>query len=157
MTKLIKGIAITGSTIVAMGAGAGIAAGVIVPKAIKAKEALSSFIPDGGSNPMLKWDSSKKVNYVALGDSESAGYEYVGLEGVKYSDYLANDLKKSSHLGNYNNFAKSGATLAEQHEMVLESISVQEKLKDSDLITLTLGANDLLKFVNMFGSPMGSD
>ena len=89
------------------------------------------------------------LNYVSLGDSIAAGY---GLDG--YSDEASIVSQSYSYLyqnglkGRYSNvnaisFAKSGATTADLITK-LQDESVISSLKNADVITICIGANDIL-------------
>lgn len=98
----------------------------------------SSSQPDGGTDEI--------ICYVALGDSIPNGYygkqepEIVG-----YPVLLAGDLQKISgrrvHLGQ---FTKNGLTTKKLNANMLAEPSVQDQIAQADLITLTIGANDLM-------------
>jgi len=51
MTTLIKGLLIGGGSVAAVGTGAGIATGVILPKALEAKHELEKVAVQAGSDP----------------------------------------------------------------------------------------------------------
>lgn len=157
MKTLFKGLLIGGGTVAALGTGAGVATGIILPKALEAKHELEKVAVKAGSDPSSKWDQNKKINLVVLGDSESRGMNYTGRHGAGYGDFLASDLKKANKLASYRNFSKSGARTLDQIQLFSESRAVKTALKDADIVTLTLGANDLLQYINMFGAPMGPD
>lgn len=150
--------------------GAGISLGVVLPKALEAKEGLKAFISEGGAYKSLR--NVDKINYVALGDSATAGangtlraYDSildtvdpnykshspgVGYASYRsYSDFLAKSLDKADRLGNYSNFAISGGRLADVKKDLFEIPRSAGVLKDANLITLTLGANDILAVLNM--------
>lgn len=86
------------------------------------------------------------ICYVALGDSIPNGYygkqepEIVG-----YPVLLAGDLQKISgrrvHLGQ---FTKNGLTTKKLNANMLAKPPVQDQIAQADLITLTIGANDLM-------------
>lgn len=124
-----------------------------------------------------------KVNYLALGDSISAGFDsqlpqdYPGelkdnvLSGLSFPTYIASFIQASAKdkLASYNNLAKSNSTFKhwnalltydkktidsktkEELQRVFETkdlVKKQKELKDlifqSNLITVTLGANDFM-------------
>ncbi len=99
---------------------------------------LSVCAADGGTE--------EYICYVALGDSIPNGYygkqepEIVG-----YPILLAGDLQKISgkrvHLGR---FTKNGLTTKKLNANMLAEPSVQEQIAQADVITLTIGANDLM-------------
>ncbi len=89
---------------------------------------------------------AEKITYVAFGDSIAAGY---GLEGYtqnqknvppdSYQALLANFLKIESH-----NYAVTGDTSAQCIE-ILNSGKADKDLKNADLVSLSIGSNDLLQ------------
>lgn len=132
--------------------GAGLATGIILPKALKAKNALGSFVTDGGGSNSLK--GKNKINYVALGDSETAGYNgLLKRDVLSYADFLAGSLKKAGKLGKYDNLALSGERLADFKKDIFQYPDKVRELHDADLITLTLGANDVLAYMKILNIP----
>ena len=86
------------------------------------------------------------ICYVALGDSIPNGY--YGKQEPEITGYpvlLAGDLQKISgrrvHLGQ---FTKNGLTTKKLNANMLAEPSVQEQIAQAELITLTIGANDLM-------------
>ncbi|KLU61574.1 N-acetylmuramoyl-L-alanine amidase LytC precursor [Peptococcaceae bacterium CEB3] len=97
-----------------------------------------------------------KLNYVALGDSLAAGYAPNGTLGKGYADYVADDLRAAGLLAQFDKrYAVSGFTtqdllqeLQENKHVDLaksrDSLGIQKRLSQADLVTLDIGANDLL-------------
>ena len=149
-------------------AGAGVATGIILPKTLKLKDGIGSFVPGAGE---ANYESFKNgVNYVALGDSETAGYNGFmhdastrgllsggGGDYLSYADFLAHDLSNANKLISYHNYAKTGATIGEQQQLFGESMQIHDVLKNANLITATIGANDLLAFVKLLALPFSND
>ncbi|SPF42916.1 exported hypothetical protein [Candidatus Desulfosporosinus infrequens] len=102
-----------------------------------------------------------KLNYVALGDSLAAGYAPNGSIGKGYTDYLADDIRAAGLLGEYDNrYAVPGFTsqdiLAElqddKHTDLPgspDSLGINKRLALANIITLDIGANDLLDAVKI--------
>lgn len=174
MTKLLKGVTIGGGVLLTVGTGAGIALGVVVPKTLKLKDGISKFVPVDGRANYGNFSKSSGINYVALGDSETAGYngfmhgyesadtgdkEMLTPRGdyISYADFLANDLKNAHRLNTYHNYAISGATIAQQQEMFGENDQIHDVIKKADFITFTIGANDLLSFVKILKLQFSAD
>lgn len=87
-----------------------------------------------------------KVSYLSLGDSLAAGLtsEKQILEG--FSDYTANYLKENKLLEDYTKkFAVPGDTTADVLEDLTTNIELQEAVKKADVISISAGANDILK------------
>lgn len=157
MKKWAKISTLVGSGVLLTGAGAGTAIGIILPKALKAKESLKTVFTAGGENNALHWGKKKKLNYVALGDSETAGFNMrLKRDYLSYADFLANDLQKAGRLNSYKNFAVSGAKIPDLEKQFTQTTSTLSTLHNADLITLTIGANDLLSFVKMFELPFAA-
>jgi len=100
-----------------------------------------------------------KLNYVALGDSLAAGYAPDGTLGKGYADYLAEDIKVAGLLGDFDNrYAVTGFTSQDvltalqndKHTNLPgspDSLGINKRLAQADIITLDIGANDLLDTV----------
>lgn len=156
MQKWMKITSIVGGGVLVAGAAAGTVAGIVIPKALKAKDSLGSFITEGGPSN-LKNFNGKKLNYLAFGDSETAGFNMrMGRDYLSYADFLANDLKNAGRLNSYRNYAVSGDKIPDMTMMFEQNTSLLETLKNTDLISLTIGANDLLSFVEVAGIPFSA-
>lgn len=86
------------------------------------------------------------LNYTALGDSIPNGYCAEGTsELISYPSLIAEDLQTlnqtETKLAQY---TKNGLTTAKLNETFLALPEVQEALLNADIITLTIGANDLM-------------
>lgn len=104
-------------------------------------------------------NKGKTVHYLALGDSLAAGMIETGGMGKGYPDFLAQYLKEADLLASYNKgFAVSGYTttdvLTELKSDVkkfstetAKEVSLLDEVKKADIITISVGANDVLKFV----------
>lgn len=102
----------------------------------------------GGSIIMLSGITESSVNadtvnYVAFGDSISYGY---GLENINDGFvYLVEDYLNTK----VSNYAVNGLTSTELVEM-LDTGEYDESIADADVITITIGSNDiLLPFIDM--------
>ncbi|CAA7602236.1 GDSL-like Lipase/Acylhydrolase family [Acididesulfobacillus acetoxydans] len=97
-----------------------------------------------------------KLNDVALGDSLAAGYAPNGTLGKGYADYVADDLRAAGLLAQFDKrYAVPGFTTQDQLQELREnkhvdlpgnrdSLGIQKRLSQADLVTLDIGANDLL-------------
>ena len=104
-------------------------------------------------------NSGQAAHYLALGDSLAAGMIQDGSIGKGYSDFLAEMLEGDELLASYNKgFAVPGAkttdvmTAIENNIAMLSSATKEEvkilaEIKKADVITLSLGANDVLSTV----------
>ncbi len=91
-----------------------------------------------------EWDSP--VFYTALGDSIPNGY-YAAQEQeiTAYPVLLAGDLHKiSGRQVLMGRFTKNGLTTKKLNQTILQEPEVQELLGYADVITLTIGSNDLM-------------
>jgi len=100
-----------------------------------------------------------QADYVALGDSLAHGMNEVGMIGLGYTDFVAQALHQDGLITSYNKgFANSGYTtkdvLADIQNNVeksvvgfgyqSEKVKVRTSIKEAEIITLTVGANDLI-------------
>ncbi|WP_107925542.1 S-layer homology domain-containing protein [Lysinibacillus parviboronicapiens] len=105
----------------------------------------------------------EQVDYVALGDSLAHGMNEVGVIGLGYTDFVAQVLQQEGLITSYNKgFAYSGYTtknvlidLQSDVEKPVtgfgytsEQVKLRASIKEAELITLTVGANDLLPILN---------
>lgn len=104
---------------------------------------------------------NEAVHYVALGDSLAAGMIQDGSIGKGYTGYLAEMLEADGLLLTYNNdFAVPGAKTTDilaalENDIVppmptaQEELTIKEVIKRADVITLSIGANDILSNVDI--------
>ena len=101
----------------------------------------------------------KKIYYVALGDSLAAGQNPYNQIGYGYSDYISNYLKENNILQYYTKeYAQSGYRISDIEKDINENKKIningedqgiKEILRKTDLITLSIGANDLFSKINV--------
>ncbi|VEU73174.1 SGNH/GDSL hydrolase family protein [Mycoplasmopsis gallopavonis] len=126
--------------------------------------------------------ANQKINYVALGDSITAGFDgtlpqdYPGsliegkIEGASYPAFLARILNVNNRVSQFNNYAVSGSTILDwmrflgidyqttegRYHNILETsysnpqtkkAEILANLKNANLITFTLGANDFFYLI----------
>ncbi|GGA46284.1 SGNH/GDSL hydrolase family protein [Psychrobacillus lasiicapitis] len=85
--------------------------------------------------------------YIAIGDSLAAGQTPNREIDVGYADLIAQELKRSRQLAFYSKgLAFPGFTTADILS-TLQSEEAQELLKNATLVTISAGANDLLRLV----------
>lgn len=111
--------------------------------------------------------ATAKLNYVALGDSLAAGYAPNGSLGKGYADYLASDIQALGLLGDFDKrYAVPGLTTGDllteiQDDTHIDlagnpdSLGIKKRLSQADVVTLDIGANDLLDTVE-FDTPKGT-
>ena len=133
-------------------AGAAGASGYILNQALKAKAGLNNFVIIGGKS--IDLTKKEKINYVAMGDSMTAGYNgFMGKDYVSFADFFQSDIEKAGKLGTYRNFAKTGDMVWDLEKLATQNSGIMHALKKADLITVTIGANDLLKFIKLLQFP----
>ncbi|MGF0031540.1 SGNH/GDSL hydrolase family protein [Bariatricus sp. SGI.154] len=88
----------------------------------------------------------KVLEYVALGDSIPNGYFAADeMEVTGYPQLVADDLGAMGESQvNLSCYTKNGLTTGKLYERYLADSEVKEQLKKADMISLTIGANDLL-------------
>ncbi len=104
-------------------------------------------------------NSGKPAHYLALGDSLAAGMIENGTIGNGYADYLAEELEEEKLLASYNKgFAypgyKTTDILADLEKNVVKpssetgkNVKLHDEIQKADVITLSIGANDVLEYV----------
>lgn len=94
---------------------------------------------------------STQFDYVALGDSLAAGYTPTGTIDKSYTDFITDKLNGERVLGDYNNFGVPGYTttnvLATINPMDPANIQRVAAISEAEIITLDIGANDLLDLI----------
>lgn len=100
----------------------------------------------------------KKVYYLALGDSLASGEGAYGKQIKGYSDYVSDYLKSKNLLEIYvSEFAKSGYRTTDLINAIEDNKKVrvnkkhatlQNALIKADLVTVSIGANDILNKLN---------
>lgn len=89
--------------------------------------------------------NNNKLNYIALGDSLAEGMNPYGEVGYSYTDYFADYLKENNQLSSYTKkYTKSGYTTTEVIKELESNNLLKKDLRESDLVTVSIGANDFL-------------
>ncbi len=87
-------------------------------------------------------DEKGKINYLILGDSVALGK---GAEiGAGYGLYVQEELERERLHVELDNQGVSGQTSSELREMIRKP-ELEQKIRNADLINITIGGNDLLK------------
>ena len=104
---------------------------------------------------IYKLNTNTKVYYLSLGDSLAIGQNPYGEIGYGYSDYVNKYLKKNNKLKFYSkDFASSGDRIVdliakieknEKTKLQDEEITIQNAISKANVITLSIGANDLFE------------
>ena len=113
-------------------------------------------------NKFLKQNS--KLIYIPLGDSIAEGMTPYGNIDYGYTDYIKDYLKEKNKLSFYTKkYTKSGYKIIdvkrdiENNKKITEgnkTYYLKEILRESDLVTLTIGANDLIKGLSIDDIPI---
>ena len=100
----------------------------------------------------------EEFNYVALGDSLAAGRNPYGVDDYGYNDYLKDYLKNENKLESYVSYAVSGYTILDvsndiNYNRIVnvdnKNIGIKKALRESDIVTISIGANDFLSRFNL--------
>ena len=102
---------------------------------------------------------NRKKNYIALGDSVAAGRNPYGVEEYGYTDYIKDYLEQNELLAFYTKeFAHSGFTTDDVIDEIEDNdtievdnrtIYLKEALRESNLVTISIGANNFLHTVSL--------
>lgn len=94
-----------------------------------------------------------KFNYLTIGDSLSLGVNNYGIKQYGYSDYVRDYLRENNKLKNYDNtFTDANYRITDLLKMTLynevksvngKDFSFNRLLKNADIITLSIGMNEL--------------
>ena len=100
------------------------------------------------------FNHTEKINYISIGDSLSLGMDANGNTNYGYSKYIANYLKDKNMLKKYNNtFSSSGTRITDLLNDIKinktitknnQSLSIKKCLRESNLVTLSIGTDDIL-------------
>ena len=100
----------------------------------------------------------EEFNYVVLGDSLAAGRNSYGGYDYGYADYVRAYLQQNDKLSGYANYAVSGYSTENvindiNHNRIIEidgvEMGLKRALRESDLVTISIGVNDILKNVTI--------
>lgn len=104
-------------------------------------------------------NADRKIRYIAIGDSIAAGQNPYGEINYGYTDYIANYLEKNELLKSYTkSFAVSGYRTIDVINDIKNGktinidgndIDIRRALRESNLVTISIGANDFLEKLNM--------
>lgn len=86
--------------------------------------------------------SSRFTKYVAMGDSIAYGYGLSNRDTQSYAQIVRSKLNIPT--SNFQNIAISGMTCKEYYERITTDSSYQNSIKSADLITVSIGSNELL-------------
>ncbi|WP_237562938.1 SGNH/GDSL hydrolase family protein [Bacillus dakarensis] len=92
----------------------------------------------------------KVIDYVAMGDSLAAGITPDGDDGLGYPDYIKQRFEQSQYTINFNNDSAKGGYTTIDLMKDMENESLRDAIKEAELITIDIGANDVLPVLNAF-------
>ena len=84
----------------------------------------------------------KEINYISLGDSISSGYALDDPNTQSYPALLTQALESDGHNVTYKNYATNGLTSSQLADKISQGDI--EELSNADLITISIGANNIL-------------
>ncbi len=100
-----------------------------------------------------------RLHYLAIGDSLSVGVNAYGETSYGYSDYIASYLERNHQLKSYyKDFSVPGYRISDlQHQLDTnqlitvhgKTLSFKKCLRESELVTLSIGGNDLLSELSL--------
>lgn len=103
---------------------------------------------------IYKTNHNNYFNYTALGDGYALGITSYGNEDYGYSDYIKDELEKERKLNIYTkDFSEKNQAIDHLYETIVtnEKITInkvekniKQTLRESDLVTITIGLNDLV-------------
>ena len=97
---------------------------------------------------MYKLFYSDKISYIALGDSLAEGINPYGERGFGYADFIQDELKSKNKLDYYTKkYSESGYKIQDVINE-LNNPELKKELRESDLVTISIGANDFLARIN---------
>lgn len=113
---------------------------LIVPKA---KPILGT-----GAQQIAKIETKEVIHYVAIGDSLTEGIGDLTNSGG-FVPLVAKDLQEQYHLNGVqtDNFGKNGDRSDQILKRIKKNETIQDGLATADVITLTVGGNDLMKVI----------
>lgn len=106
---------------------------------------------------IYKTNHNNYFNYTALGDGYALGITSYGNEDYGYSDYIKDELEKERKLNIYTkDFSEKSQAIDHLYETIVtnEKITInkvekniKQTLRESDLVTITIGLNDLVYYM----------
>ena len=100
----------------------------------------------------------KTISYVALGDAYAMGENPYGEVGLGYTDYFIDEISKNKKVKLYTkDFSKKNYYVHELYEDIVsnknilindKTLSLKNALREADIITLSIGADDIMSKVS---------
>lgn len=107
-----------------------------------AKTHVKTFVEDAVQST-IDYFTNKEAHIVAIGDSLTQGVGDSSGEGG-YVGILDNTINKRTHLAEFENYGKRG-NRSDQLLKRLDNPQIVQSIKESDIVIITIGANDIMK------------
>lgn len=108
---------------------------------------------------IYKANNKNNLNYTVIGDGFSVGIDSYGIIDYGYSDYIKEYLEKNSKLNRYiKSFSYQSLSIESLYDQILankkiriknEDINIRKTLRESNILTISIGLNDLLYHINI--------
>ncbi len=108
---------------------------------------------------IYKANHNNYFNYTSLGDGYALGITSYGNEDYGYSDYIKDRLEKERKLNHYiKGFSKKEQSINQLYENIVtnkkinskkEEKNIKQTLRESDLVTMTIGLNDIVYHISI--------
>lgn len=108
---------------------------------------------------IYKINNKNNINYTTIGDGFSVGIDSYGVIDYGYSDYIKDYLEKNNKLNRYiKSFSYQNISIETLYEQILsnkklklgeEEINIRKTLRETNILTLSIGLNDLLYQFNI--------
>lgn len=108
---------------------------------------------------IYKINNKNNINYTTIGDGFSVGIDSYGVIDYGYSDYIKDYLEKNNKLNRYiKSFSYQTISIETLYEQILsnkklklgeEEINIRKTLRETNILTLSIGLNDLLYQFNI--------
>lgn len=98
---------------------------------------------------IYKLFNNDKISYIALGDSLAEGMNPYGEVSYGYADFIKESIENKNKLENYTKeYTETGYTTEDIINELKLSSELKRDLRESDLVTISIGANDFLNSIN---------
>lgn len=107
---------------------------------------------------IYKLTYNNKIDYVSLGDYVSSSFGYYGEMQYSYSDYISQYLDKNNNLNSFlNSFISNNYKITNLLDDINNNktieydnriVNIRSVLRESDLVTISIGMNDLIEIID---------
>lgn len=111
-------------------------------------------------------NNQKNINYTSLGDGFALGENSYGEINYGYSDYIKDYLMENNKLNNYvKDFSTKTMSIETLYENIVtnkkiklknKEINIKQTLRESTIVTLSVGLNDLIYRLSLIENPTDS-